>query len=91
MNPETPVVSRAEYQKLENVDNPDKYTVIYRYRSVKQVTAFYNSLTPGDKPNYGFIEIFVTQKKPVISITYSEVGGIYPQHVVGNIPPAQIQ
>jgi peptide/nickel transport system substrate-binding protein len=91
MDPDTPVVSRAEYQKLENVDNPDKYTVIYRYRSVKQVTAFYNSLTPGDRPNYGFIEIFVTQKKPVISITYAEVGAIYPQHVVGNIPPAQIQ
>jgi peptide/nickel transport system substrate-binding protein len=91
MNPQSPVVSRSEYQRLENVDNPDKYTVIYRYRSLRQVTAFYNSLTPGDRPNYGFIEVFVTQKKPVISITYSEVGGIYPEHVVGRIPPAQIK
>ena len=91
MDPNAPVVSRAEYQKLERVDNPDKYTVVYKFRSLNQVTDFFNKLTPGDKPNYSFLEIFITQKKPVISITYSEIGGIYPEHVVGRIPPAQIK
>jgi peptide/nickel transport system substrate-binding protein len=90
MNPDAPVVSRAEFQKLENVDNPDKYTVIYNYRSTKQAAAFLATLTPGDRPNYSFIEIFATQKKPVISITYSEIGTIYPEHVLGKIPPAKI-
>jgi peptide/nickel transport system substrate-binding protein len=89
MNPDAPVVSRSEYQKLNNVDNPDKYTVIYRYHSYNQVQQFYNSLP--DKENYSFLKIFIDQRKPVISLTYSEVGGLYPEHVVGRIPPAQIQ
>jgi peptide/nickel transport system substrate-binding protein len=89
MNPDAPVVSRSEYQKLQNVDNPDKYTVIYRYHSVRSVTAYYNSLP--DKENYSFLKIFVDQKKPVISLIYSEIGGIYPEHVVSRIPLAQIQ
>ena len=44
MNPDAPVVTRSEYQKLENVDNPDKYTVIYNWRSLNQLKAYYNSI-----------------------------------------------
>jgi peptide/nickel transport system substrate-binding protein len=90
MNPDAPVVSRSEFQRLQNVDNPDKYTVIYSYRSTRQAAAFLNGLTPGDKKNYSFLQIFADQKKPVISRAYSEVGAIYPEHVLGKIPPGKI-
>lgn len=88
MNPDAPVVSRAEYQKLQNVDNPDKYTVIYNYRSLNQLRTYYNSIP--DKENYGFLRVYIDQRKPAGSLTYSEVGGIYPQHVLNNIPPSRI-
>jgi peptide/nickel transport system substrate-binding protein len=89
MNPDSPVVTRAEYQKLQNVDNPDKYTVIYNYRSLNQLKAYYNSIP--NKQDYGFLRVFIDKNKPAGSLTYAEVGGLYPQHVLNNIPPADIQ
>jgi peptide/nickel transport system substrate-binding protein len=88
MHPDAPVVSRAEYQKLQNVDNPDKYTAIYYYRSLNQLKAYYNSIP--DKEDYGFLKVYIDQNKPAGSLTYSEVGGIYPMHVLQNINPADI-
>lgn len=88
MHPDAPVTSRAEYQKLQNVDNPDKYTVIYSWRSLNQLTEYYNSIP--DKENYGFLRVYIDQKKPAGSLVYAEIGGIYPMHVLQNINPAQI-
>lgn len=91
MNPDAPVVSRSEFERLQNVDNPDKYTVIYNFKSAKQAKDFMASLTAGDKANYPHIDIFAKNNKPVISITYSEIGSIIlPEHVLGKIPPAKI-
>ncbi len=90
MNPDAPVVSRAEFQKLENVDNPDKYTVIYNYRSAKQAAAFLADPDPWRQAKLQLHRNLCGQKKPVISITYSEIGTIYPEHVLGKIPPAKI-
>jgi peptide/nickel transport system substrate-binding protein len=91
MNPDSPVVSRSEYERLQNVDNPDKYTVIFNFKSAKQAKAFMAGLTAGDKANYPHIDIFAKNNKPVISITYSEIGSIIlPEHVLGKIPPAKI-
>ncbi len=56
MNPNTPVTSRSEEQKLQNVDNPDKYTVLYNYRSLNQLKAYYNSIP--DKQDYGFLKVY---------------------------------
>jgi peptide/nickel transport system substrate-binding protein len=91
MHPDAPSVSRSTLQKLENVDNPDKYTAIYNWRSLNQMKAFFNGLTPGDQPNYGFIKAYIDLKRPGGDIAYSEVGGILPQHVLKNINPVDIQ
>jgi len=64
MNPDAPVVTRAEWQKLQNVDNPDKYTVIYNYRSLNQLNAYYNTIP--DKENYTFLKVFIDLKSPPV-------------------------
>jgi peptide/nickel transport system substrate-binding protein len=88
MNPQSPVTSRSTYQKLESVENPDKYTVIYNWRSLNQMTAYYNSVP--DKENYGFIKAYIDLKRPGGDLAYAEVGGIYPMHVLNNISPQDI-
>lgn len=89
MNPDAPIVSRSEYQKLQNVDNPDKYTVIYNYRSLNQLKTYFNSIP--NKGDYGFLKVFIDANKPAGSITYSEIGGIFPQHALKNIAPKDIR
>ena len=89
MNPDAPVLSRSEEQKLENVDNPDKYTVIYNFRSLKQLTAYYNSIP--DKENFAFLKTFIDAKKPAGSLIYSEIGSIYPSRALANVPPDKIR
>jgi peptide/nickel transport system substrate-binding protein len=88
MNPDAPVVSRSEYQKLQNVDNPDRYTVLFRYRSSRQVRAYYDSLP--DPEDYDFLKPFVDLNKPVVSPNYSEIGLLLPEHVLSAIPPQEI-
>ena len=88
MNPDAPVVSRSEQQKLQSVDNPDKYTVIYNWRSLNQLKTYYNSIP--DKENYAFLKVFIDQNKPAGSLTYSEIGSLYPQHVLKNIKADEI-
>jgi peptide/nickel transport system substrate-binding protein len=89
MNPDAPVVTRSEYQKLENVDNPDKYTVIYNWRSLNQLKAYYNSIP--NQADYSFLKVYIDAGKPAGSLTYSEIGGIYPQHALESIAPADIR
>jgi len=90
MNPDAPVVSRTEFTKMQNVDNPDKYTYIQNYRSSKQVKAFLAGITAGDRDNYAFLNTFAEKNKPVISLFYSENDLILPEHVLGKIAPAKI-
>jgi peptide/nickel transport system substrate-binding protein len=89
MNPNAPV-DHSEYQKLQNVDNPDRYTVIYNYRSYKQAADFLNGLNFNNRANYSFLQFFTEQHKPVVSRQYSEIGLIYPEHVLGKIDPERI-
>jgi peptide/nickel transport system substrate-binding protein len=89
MNPNAPVVSRYEQQRLQNVDNPDRYTVIYNYRSFKQVSEYYTKIP--DKENYPFLKLFVDSGKPVVSRSYAEIGVIMPEHALALIPPEKIQ
>ncbi len=86
--PGATVPNRSEYQKLLNIDNPDKYTIIYNYMSLNQAKVYYNSQP--DKENYAFVKSYIDQKKPVTSRSYSEIGVAYPEHVLGKIPPAQL-
>ncbi len=94
INPNTPVNTRSETQKLENVDNPDKYTVIYNYRSYKQLNTYYNSIP--DKQDYGFLKVYIDAHKPAGSLIYSEIagdggGGILPSKALANVAPADIR
>jgi peptide/nickel transport system substrate-binding protein len=89
MNPNSPTVSRDEYRKVQNVDNPDRYTVIFRYMSARQAQDFLNSQR--NPKWFDFLEPFVKQDKPVISPRYSEVGFVLPAHVLSDIPPATIK
>jgi peptide/nickel transport system substrate-binding protein len=84
LHPDVQTPKRDEYLRLHNVDNPDKHTVIYNYLSLKQARALRAS------QNYNFLDDFISLKKPVASRMYSEVGAIYPEHVLGNISPAKI-
>jgi peptide/nickel transport system substrate-binding protein len=88
LDPRAPVPNRSEYQKLQNIDNPDKYTIIYNYRSYRQVRDYYSSIP--NKQDFGFLRPFVDLKKPVVSRSYSEIGVIYPEHVLGKIAPDKI-
>jgi len=88
MHPDAPVPDRSEYLRLQRVDNPGKYTIIYSYKSAREAADFYGQVP--NKEAYGFLKVFVDQKKPVISRAYSEIGVIYPEHVLGKIPPAKI-
>jgi ABC-type transport system substrate-binding protein len=89
MDPNAPVVSRSEQQKLENVDNPDKYTVIYNYRSYNQLNAYYNTIP--DKEDYGFLKVYIDAHKPAGSLVYSEIGSIMPAKALANVAPADIR
>src|SRR5688572_29890618 len=76
---------------LQEIDNPDKYTVIYSYRSYKEAKTFYDSVPFPNKENFRNIAAFVDAKKPVVSRLYSEIGTILPEHVLKDIPPNQIR
>ena len=92
MNPDSDaqVPDRSEQEKLQNIDNPDKYTVIYNYRSYRQVADFLNGLNTNDRANYSFLQLFAGQHEPVVSRRYSEIGLIYPEHILGKIPPQEL-
>jgi peptide/nickel transport system substrate-binding protein len=88
LNPDAVVDNRAEYEKLQNVDNPDRYTVVYNYRSLSQLRDIWANV--GNREKYSHLKVFIDLKKPVISRAYSEVGAIYPAHVLSKIPLSKI-
>jgi peptide/nickel transport system substrate-binding protein len=89
MDPKAPVTSRAEQQKLENVDNPDKYTVLYNYRSLNQLKDYYNGLP--NKADYAFLKVYIDAGRPAGSLVYDEIGSILPSKALQNIPADQIK
>jgi peptide/nickel transport system substrate-binding protein len=88
LDPNATIQDRSADEKLFNVDNPDKYTVIYNYMSANQATAFYNGTN--DKEHFAFLKQFVDEKRPVVDPLYSTIGGILPAHILGNIPADKI-
>jgi ABC-type transport system substrate-binding protein len=90
MNPNTPVTSRSEFQKVQFVDNPDKYTDIFNYRSYNQLNQYYNSIP--DKQDYGFLKVYLDAHQGTGSLTYSEIGGtVLPSKALANVAPADIR
>ena len=83
------IISRTQAEKLFNIDNPDKYTVIYNWMSLNQATAKWND-PKTDKTEFSFLPTYIDQKKPVTDLGYFLVGSVMPQHVLSKIPVDKI-
>ena len=88
MRPDNPS-DESDYLKLASVENPDRYTVLYRYRSYKQAQAVYDRLD--DSQGGRLVKYFADHKLPVVDNTYSIVGGATPEHVLKDVPPDVLQ
>ena len=88
-HPDFPAPDKSEYERLRSMDNPDKHTVVYNYRSLSEARAYLNSRP--NKSDYSYLQAFVDAKKPVFSRLYSEIGSILPEHALKDIPPGKIR
>jgi peptide/nickel transport system substrate-binding protein len=91
LDPNSTIQDRSVDEKLANVDNPDKYTVIYNYMSYNQARDFYNGTN--DKAHFAFLKQFVDEKRPVVDPLYNvggSIGGLLPDHILSRIPADKI-
>jgi peptide/nickel transport system substrate-binding protein len=83
-------VSVALFSKLSFVDNPDKYTVIYNWMSLNQAKA--KLADPNtDQAQFGFLNVFIDAKSPIVDINYFLVGTVHPKSVLEKIPVDKVQ
>jgi len=83
-------VSVSVLSKLSSVDNPDKYTVVYNWMSLKEAKA--KLADPGtDKGQFGFLQTFIDLSRPVSDVGYFAVGSVHPQAVLSKIPIDKVQ
>jgi ABC-type transport system substrate-binding protein len=82
-------IDPSDYLRLSNVDNPDKYTVVYNFLSNNELRARYED-PQTDKARYWFANGFLTTGKPVASPNYQEIGKVLPQHAIGDMDPGEI-
>jgi ABC-type transport system substrate-binding protein len=88
-DPSTPlgwVWLRPVCVQLQSVDNPDRHTVIYNFKSFKEFVISYRDAM---HPPESLLPIFFAEK-PVVSRLYSSIGSILPEHVLKAIPPEQL-
>ncbi|MEO8286000.1 MAG: peptide ABC transporter substrate-binding protein [Chloroflexota bacterium] len=72
-------------EKLYNIDNPDKYTVISNFMSYAQARDLYNSTT--DKQHFSYLKHYIDGKMPVTDPWYAVVTNVlYPEHIMSQIP-----
>jgi len=88
MNPKTPVPDRSTLQKIFNLENPDKYTVIYNWMSLNQGKEFLARVP--NKEDYAFVQVFVDKNTPIVDPAYFLIGVIYPQHILQNVDPTRL-
>ena len=77
-------------QKISSVDNPDKYTVVYNWMSLRQAKAKLAD-PKTDKTQYAFLNTFIQLNKPVVDLQYDLIGSVHPKHKLENVPVDQIQ
>jgi peptide/nickel transport system substrate-binding protein len=77
-------------QKISNVENPDKYTVVYNWLSLNEARAKWNNAAT-DKTSFGFLKTFLDLGKPVVDLNYAFIGTVHPQHKLQNVPIDKIQ
>ncbi len=77
-------------QKISSVDNPDKYTVVYNWMSVREAKA--KLADPAtDKTQFAFLQTFIDLNRPVVDLQYALIGTVHPKHILEKIPVDQIQ
>jgi peptide/nickel transport system substrate-binding protein len=83
-------VSVSVLSKLSTVDNPDKYTVVYNWMSLKEAKA--KLADPGtDKVQFGFLNTFIDLGRPVSDVGYFAVGSLHSQAALSKIPIDKVQ
>jgi peptide/nickel transport system substrate-binding protein len=89
MDPNSTIQDRTLFEKLYNIDNPDKYTIVCNFMSYNQARDFYNGTS--DKDHFAFLKQFVDEKRAVVDPLYNTVGSnVLPEHILGRIPADKI-
>ena len=83
------VQDRTLWEKVHDVQTPDKYTVLFNFMSAAQAGDFYKNTQ--DKEHFAFLKEFADAKQPVVDPLYNLVGQtIMPEHVLSKIPVDKI-
>jgi len=91
LHPESSAVTRDPALRIANIENPDKYTVIYNWLSANQAkTTLDKNKAAGNEEEYAFLQQFITENRPVVYPLYWTVGEYLPEHVLSKIAPNQI-
>jgi len=88
MDPNSTIQDRSLQEKVFNIDNPDKYTVIFNFMSFNQVKDFYSKTS--DKEHFAFLKQFVDDHRAVVDPLYNLIGGVLPDHILSKIPADKI-
>jgi ABC-type transport system substrate-binding protein len=87
-------VSVSVAVKIANVENPDKYTVLYNWMSLNDAKAKKASVQSEDPEalttTWAFLDTFISADRPVTDLGYATIGSVRPQHKLENIPVDQI-
>jgi peptide/nickel transport system substrate-binding protein len=91
LDPNSTIQDRTLWEKVHDVETPDKYIVIFNFMSGAQAADFYEKASAEQKDHFAFLKPFADQKLPVVDPLYNLVGAsIYPEHVLGKIPADKI-
>jgi peptide/nickel transport system substrate-binding protein len=82
--------TKGQLLKLQSVDNPDRYTIVYNWMSANQAKAKLNDPAT-DKLAYDFLRLYADRNAPVVDVAYFLVGTVLPEHVLGKLPIDRIQ
>ncbi|HEX9988099.1 MAG TPA: peptide ABC transporter substrate-binding protein, partial [Chloroflexia bacterium] len=75
--------------RIANIENPDKYTIIYNWMSLNQAKA--KKVEKAKDPDFSFLDTFINAKKPVIHQNYVLVGTVHPKHIMEKLPIDKLQ
>jgi peptide/nickel transport system substrate-binding protein len=83
-------ISITLQQKVSSVDNPDKYTVVYNWMSVREAKAKLADPRT-DKTAFAFLDTFIDLNRPVIDLNYPLIGTVHARHILEKVPVDRIQ
>ncbi|MEO8287285.1 MAG: peptide ABC transporter substrate-binding protein [Chloroflexota bacterium] len=83
-------VSTSIQTKISTIDNPDKYTVVYNWLSLREAKAKLAD-PKTDKVAFAFLDTFISQSKPVVDLNYIFIGSVHSKKALEKIPVDKIQ